>query len=60
MRRTGAYDAVNTINLYIYDEITRSSPNYAYGSAMAFVLFAVILILTLVQNNIAGRRVFYG
>lgn len=60
MRRTGAFDAVNTINLYIYDEITRSSPNYAYGSAMAFVLFAVILILTLVQNRIAGRRVFYG
>lgn len=60
MRRTGAFDAVNTINLYIYDEITRSSPNYAYGSAMAFVLFAVILVLTLVQNRIAGRRVFYG
>ncbi len=60
MRRTGAFDAVNTINLYIYDEITRSSPNYAYGSAMAFVLFAVILMLTFVQNRIAGRRVFYG
>ncbi len=60
MRRLGAYEAVNTINLYIYDEINRSSPNYAYGSAMAFVLFAVILLLTLFQNRLAGRRVFYG
>ncbi len=60
MRRPGAFDAVNTINLYIYDEITAPTPNYAYGSAMAFVLFAVILMLTLAQNRIASRRVFYG
>lgn len=60
MRRPGAFDAVDTINLYIYNEINRSSPNYAYGSAMAFVLFAVILALTLIQNRVAGRRVFYG
>jgi multiple sugar transport system permease protein len=60
MRRPGAFDAVDTINLYIYDEITRSSPDYAYGSAMAFVLFAVILTLTLIQNRIVGRKVFYG
>ncbi|MEO1287245.1 MAG: sugar ABC transporter permease, partial [Chloroflexota bacterium] len=60
MRREGAFEAVNTINLYIYDEINQSTPNYAYGSAMAFVLFAVILILTIWQNRIAERRVFYG
>lgn len=60
MRRPGAFDAVDTINLHIFDEITRDSPNYAYGTAMAFVLFAVILVLTLTQNRIAGRRVFYG
>jgi len=60
MRKIGAYDAVNTINLYIYDEITGQRPDYAYGSAMAFVLFAVILMLTIAQNRIAQRRVFYG
>ena len=60
MRRPGAYKAVDTINIYIYEEIQSGNPNYAYGSAMAFVLFAVILALTLVQNRIAGRRVFYG
>lgn len=60
MRRPGAYDAVDTINLHIFNEVRTSSPDYAYGSAMAFVLFAVILILTVIQNRIVGRRVFYG
>ena len=60
MRRPGAFKAVDTINIYIYEEIQSGNPNYAYGSAMAFVLFAVILALTLVQNRIVGRRVFYG
>ncbi|MEL6268375.1 MAG: ABC transporter permease subunit [Chloroflexota bacterium] len=60
LRRPGSFDAVDTINLYIYEEIKRTTPDYAYGSALAFVLFAVILALTLVQNRIAGRKVFYG
>lgn len=60
MRRAGAYNAVDTINIYIYKEITTGRPDYAYGSAMAFVLFAVILMLTLIQNRIVGRKVFYG
>ena len=60
MRRPGAYDAVDTINLEIYGEITSGTPDYAYGSAMAFVLFAVILTLTLIQNRVVGSRVFYG
>lgn len=60
MRRPGAYDAVDTINILIYEEIRDSNPDYAYGSAMAFVLFAVILALTIFQNRFVGRRVFYG
>lgn len=60
LRRPGAYTAVDTINIYIYDEIRAANPDYAYGAAMAFVLFAVILILTLIQNRVLGRRVFYG
>jgi ABC-type sugar transport system permease subunit len=61
MRRPGAFKAVDTINIYIYEEIRNAAnPDYAYGAAMAFVLFGVILILTLIQNRIIGRRVFYG
>lgn len=60
MRRPGAYRAVDTVNIYIYEEIRATNPDYAYGTAMAFVLFAVILILTLIQNRVIGRKVFYG
>jgi multiple sugar transport system permease protein len=61
MRRPGAYTAVDTINIYIYEEIRdAANPDYAYGAAMAFVLFAVILALTLIQNRVIGRKVFYG
>jgi multiple sugar transport system permease protein len=60
MRRPGAFKAVDTMNLYIYNEIRTDNPDYAYGAALAFVLFAVILTLTLIQNRVAGRRVFYG
>ncbi len=60
LRKPGAYEAVDTINIYILQEIRASRPDYAYGSAMAFVLFGVILILTILQNRYAQRRVFYG
>lgn len=60
MRQPGTYNTVDTINLYIFNEIRSSNPNYGYGSAMAFVLFGVILFLTLILNRVAGRRVFYG
>ncbi len=60
LRRPGAYTAVDTVNIYIYEEIRAANPDYGYGAAMAFVLFGVILILTLIQNRVIGRRVFYG
>lgn len=60
LRQNGAFDAVDTINLYIYQEVTANNPDYAYGSAMSFVLFIVILLLTLFQNRLLGRKVFYG
>jgi ABC-type sugar transport system permease subunit len=60
LRRPAAYDGVDTMNLYIYNEIRTGDPDYAYGAALAFVLFAVILTLTLIQNRLASRRVFYG
>ena len=32
---------------------------YGYAAALAFILFTVILALTLLQNYVAGRRVVY-
>jgi multiple sugar transport system permease protein len=60
LRRPGGYRAVDTINIYIYEELRDTNPDYAYGAAMAFVLFGVILLLTLIQNRVIGRKVFYG
>jgi multiple sugar transport system permease protein len=60
LRRPGAFEAVDTLNIHIYQAVQSNNPDYAYGSAMAFVLFAVILVLTLIQNRVVGRRVFYG
>lgn len=60
MRRPGALQAVDTINLQIFDNVRTTSPDYGYGSAMAFILFVIILILTIIQNRTVGRNVFYG
>ena len=58
--RTGAVgNRVNTASVYIFDELQNSS-RYGYASSMAFVLFALILLMTLFQNRVMGRRVFYG
>lgn len=58
--RTGAVGStVNTASVYIFDELQNSN-RYGYASSMAFVLFAMILMLTLFQNRVMGRRVFYG
>lgn len=60
MRTPAAGRSLDTVSIYIFKQITDSTPNYGYGSALAFVLFAVILVLTIAQNRFAGRRVFYG
>ena len=58
--RTGAVgNKVNTASVYIFDELQNSN-RYGYASSMAFVLFAMILLLTLFQNRVMGRRVFYA
>ena len=59
MRTAQAGPTVDTASVFIFDELNTNS-RYGYASAMAFVLFAVILMLTLFQNRILGRKVFYG
>ncbi|MBZ0277162.1 MAG: sugar ABC transporter permease [Anaerolineae bacterium] len=59
MRSPAASTSVDTMSVYIFETV-RTNGNMGYGSAMAFVLFGVILILTVFQNRIMGSRVFYG
>jgi multiple sugar transport system permease protein len=60
MRTAAAQRSVDTLGVYIFTKVQSNDPNMGYGSAIAFVLFAVILLLTFFQNRIAGSKVFYG
>ncbi|WP_276957248.1 carbohydrate ABC transporter permease [Allomeiothermus silvanus] len=47
-----------TIALYLYNKGFRDS-DFSYASAIAVVVFAVILVLTVVQQRVLERRVTY-
>jgi multiple sugar transport system permease protein len=47
--------STQTLVVYVYNQFY-SSQRLGYGSAVAFLLFAVILALTLVQLNLGRRR----
>ena len=49
--------ATNTI--YIWERF-RVASRYGYASAIAFILFGIILILTRIQTKVQGERVHYG
>jgi multiple sugar transport system permease protein len=60
MRSPASGGSLDTVSIHIFRIVRDTNPRLGYGSALAFVLFAVILILTLVQNRLLARRVFYG
>ena len=59
MRTAGARDTTDVLSIAVFDQIFEYH-NAGYAAAMAFVLFVVILGLTVVQNRVVGARVFYG
>ena len=59
MQLAGARDTTTTASIFIFNEFYKSG-NFGYAAALAFILFAIILLLTVVQNRIMGRGVFYG
>lgn len=54
-----ALGTTDTLSVVIFREFY-GKLRYGYASALAFVLFAVILGLTLLNNRLQGSRVFYG
>ncbi len=58
MREPEALNTVNTFSVVIFDKFFTDT-RYGYASAMAFVLFAIILSLTYINNKVQGSRVFY-
>lgn len=60
--RGGPAGTTRNVTLYIvqsfYEDAPRLGPGY--GSAVAMLLFGIILALTLLQFRVIGRRVHYG
>jgi multiple sugar transport system permease protein len=59
MRHEFSLGTVDTFSVGIFLEFFDKT-RFGYASALAFVLFAIILALTVVNNKIQGSRVFYG
>jgi len=59
MRMPSAQGTVDTASVTIFDTFYKAN-QYGYATAQAFLLFLVILLLTLAQNKVFGERVFYG
>jgi ABC-type sugar transport system permease subunit len=59
MRHEFSVGTVDTFSVTIFLEFF-NKVRYGYASALAFVLFAIILSLTYINNRIQGTRVFYG
>jgi len=59
MRLDAALGTVDTFSVVIFTEFYEKL-RYGYASAMAFVLFAIILVLTFVNTKTQGAKVFYG
>lgn len=59
MRDSAALGTVDTASIYFFETFQRGA-RFGYAASMGMVLFAVMLTLTIIQNRIAERRVFYG
>lgn len=59
VRVGSALGTMDTFSVLIFQEFFTKT-RYGYASALAFILFAIILGLTFVNNRIQGSRVFYG
>jgi multiple sugar transport system permease protein len=59
MRDGAALGTTDPFSVVIFAEFFEKT-RYGYAAALAFVLFAIILSLTYINNRVQGSRVFYG
>jgi multiple sugar transport system permease protein len=59
LRDGAALGTTDPFSVVIFTEFFTKT-RYGYAAALAFVLFAIILSLTVINNKIQGSRVFYG
>ncbi|MBI4675436.1 MAG: sugar ABC transporter permease [Chloroflexi bacterium] len=54
----GPGDATKTASIFIFEQLFQFN-RYGYSAALSFILFFVILLLTIAQNRAAKNRVVY-
>ena len=59
LRQPEAQGTADTASVYFFSTFLRQT-RFGYSTAMAMVLFVIILVLFLIQQRMASRRVFYG
>lgn len=59
MTMGGPGDATTTASIFIFQQMYQYN-RYGYSAALSFILFSVILVVTIVQNRFAGRSVVYS
>jgi multiple sugar transport system permease protein len=59
VRDGAALGTTDPFSVVIFAEFFEKT-RYGYASALAFILFAIIISLTLINNRVQGSRVFYG
>ena len=59
MRVPSSLGTADVASVFIFDTFYKAN-QYGYATALAIILFVIILGLTLVQNKVFGEKVFYG
>lgn len=59
LRSNLALGSTDTFSVTIFIEFFEKL-RYGYASSLAFILFAIILMLSFINNKVQGSRVFYG
>lgn len=59
LREQAVGKEIDTMSVHIFTNLYQAN-DPGYAAALAFTLFGVILVLTLVQNRLAREQVFYG
>lgn len=50
--------ATTTSSIFIFNQLVQFN-RYGYSAALSFIVFVVILLMTIIQNRVAGKRVIY-
>jgi ABC-type sugar transport system permease subunit len=59
LRTSAALGTADTASVVIFDAMKRDT-RYGYAAALAVLLLIIVMILTIANNRIAEKRVFYG